>query len=368
MEIAEEGRPAAGAAGEVRPRWGGKESTRVEDFDFALPPELIAQEPAAARDAARLLVLDRAGGKLRHAAIRRLPEVLRAGDLLIFNDARVWPARLRCAAAGGGVVELLVVAELEAGAWDCLGRPAKRLRPDTVLRLPGGGAALVRERLGPGRYAIELGGRDQVIALLARYGEIPLPPYIKRVDGPLPFDRERYQTVFARRDGAVAAPTAGLHFTPELLAALDRAGVECVALTLAVGPATFLPPRVADAREHALEAEWAEIPEATVAAIARAKAAGRRVTAVGTTTVRALESAARSGVLCGGGFRAGAFILPGFEFRVIDALLTNFHLPRSTLLMLVSAFAGRAETLAAYAAAVREGYRFYSYGDAMLVL
>jgi S-adenosylmethionine:tRNA ribosyltransferase-isomerase len=344
-------------------------ATRLADYDYDLPPELIAQMPAPERDAARLLVLDRTSGGVEQTAVCVLPQFLRAGDLLVVNDARVRPARLRCRTGRGGAVELLVIAEGAPGCWSCLGRPAKRLRPDTVLTLPDGSAAVVRGRMEPGRYTVEVDAGLDMVALLARHGELPLPPYIKRPDGPLALDRERYQTVFAACDGAVAAPTAGLHFTPVLLAALDHAGVQCASLTLAVGPATFLPVRSDDVREHHMDTEWAMLPAETVDAMARTKARGGRVVAVGTTTVRALESAARApGGFVPGGFWADAFILPGFAFRVVDALLTNFHLPCSTLLMLVSAFGGRESVLRAYDVAVRERYRFYSYGDAMLIV
>jgi S-adenosylmethionine:tRNA ribosyltransferase-isomerase len=344
-------------------------TARVGDFDYDLPGELIAQVPAVERDAARLLVLDRDGGRLRHDSVRRLPALLRRGDLLVFNDARVRPARVFGRTPSGGAVELLLVGEVAPGLWRCLGRPGKRLRPGAVVRLADGSAAVVRERLACGPFQVAFEG--DVAALLARHGELPLPPYIKRPDGPLPLDRDRYQTVFAARETAVAAPTAGLHFTPALFEALTAAGIGSARLTLDVGPGTFLPVRDDDVAAHRMEAEWAEVPAATVEAIARTKASGGRVIAVGTTTTRALESAARgatpSGALVPGGFSAAVFIRPGFRFRVIDGLLSNFHLPRSTLLMLVSAFAGRERILDAYATAVRERYRFYSYGDAMLI-
>jgi S-adenosylmethionine:tRNA ribosyltransferase-isomerase len=353
------------------------DSTRRADYDYDLPPERIAQMPAPVRDAARLLVVERVGGALQHAVVGALPQFLHAGDLLVFNDARVRPARLRCRTASGGAVELLLLAERAPHDWSCLGRPAKRLRPDTTLELPGGGTALVRGRIDAGRYQVEFGAGVDVAALLAAHGELPLPPYIRRPGGPLALDRERYQTVFAVRDGAVAAPTAGLHFTPALLAALDAVGVGRARVSLMVGPGTFLPVREDDVRAHRMEAEWAELPAATVDAIERTKAAGGRVIAVGTTTTRLLESAAMHAApgqalralrsAASTGFWADAFILPGFRFQVVDALLTNFHLPCSTLLMLVSAFAGRERMLATYAVAVREGYRFYSYGDAMLI-
>jgi S-adenosylmethionine:tRNA ribosyltransferase-isomerase len=333
-------------------------------FDFELPPELIAQTPSERRDGARLLVLGRRDGSIAHRAITDLPALLAPGDLLIFNDTRVRPARLFGRAATGGAVELLVVRPLRAGVWECLGRPSRRLRPGMTMTFADGSTATAGEHLGPGRHAVAFAATD-VERLLAEHGELPLPPYIRRPDGPLPSDADRYQTVFARRPGAVAAPTAGLHFTPALLRRLADHGIAHAFLTLDVGPATFLPPRAAG---DVLESEWAEIPAATIEAMARTRAAGGRVVAVGTTTTRALESAARRpGGLAPGGFWADAFIRPGFRFAVADALLTNFHLPRSTLLMLVSAFAGRAAVSAAYAEAVRQRYRFYSYGDAMLI-
>jgi S-adenosylmethionine:tRNA ribosyltransferase-isomerase len=334
---------------------------RPADFEYELPAELIAQTPAPERDAARLLVLDRASGALRHSTVRALPELLRAGDLLVCNDARVQPARLFCRSASGAAIELLLVRADAPGVWIALGRPAKLL--------PDGRTATARGRRAPGMYAIELPAGTDVAALLARYGELPLPPYIRRPQGLLAIDRDRYQTVFAARDGAVAAPTAGLHFTPALLDALAAAGVRRAALSLIVGPGTFLPVRSDDARQHHLDPEWAEIPAETTAAMGAARARGGRIVAVGTTTARALESAAaHPRGLAAGGFWAEAFILPPFAFRAVDALLTNFHVPRSTLLMLVAAFAGRERVLAAYAEAVRAGYRFYSYGDAMLIV
>lgn len=344
-------------------------TSRLAAYDFDLPPELIAQVPAARRDGARLLRVERHGGALQHAQVPDLPGLLRAGDLLVFNDVRVRPARLRGHLASGGAVELLLVRPLADGSWECLGKPGKRLRPGTAVHLPDGSTARVVAPLPGGRYGLDFGPGADVAALLARYGEVPLPPYIARPDGPLPVDRERYQTVFARRDGAIAAPTAGLHFTEALLDALAAAGVERAWVTLEVGPATFLPLRGDDPEAHVLEGEWADIPAATVEAVARTRAAGGRVIAVGTTTTRALESAARGPAgLTPGRLSADAFIRPGFTFNVLDGLLTNFHLPRSTLLMLVSAFGGRERMLAAYAEAVRQRYRFYSYGDAMLIL
>ncbi len=338
------------------------------DLEFALPAELIAQTPAPARDAARLLVLRRGDGGLAHHAIADLPALLAPGDLLVFNDVRVRPARLHGRSDGGGAVELLFVRALAPGRWECLGRPGKRLRPGARVHLPAGGDALVVERGTAGRLTVALPPALDVVALLEAHGELPLPPYIRRPAGPLPVDLERYQTVFARAPQAIAAPTAGLHFTPALLDAVVARGVARAFVTLAVGPATFLPLRGAARAGAALEPEWAEIPVETVTAIRRARAAGGRVIAVGTTTTRALESAAgRPDGLQPGGFWAEAFIQPGFRFRVVDALLTNFHLPGSSLLRLVGAFAGEARIRAAYAAAIAARYRFYSYGDAMLI-
>jgi S-adenosylmethionine:tRNA ribosyltransferase-isomerase len=335
-------------------------------FDFDLPAELIAQTPAERRDGGRLLVLSRRDGVVAHRRVADLPGLLSAGDLLVLNDTRVRAARLFGRVESGGAVELLLVREREPLRWECLGRPSRRLRPGVAVRLPDGAVAVVRERRGAGRYVVDCTGVADVEALLARHGELPLPPYIRRPDGPLPVDAERYQTAFARRPGAVAAPTAGLHFTPELLAALGARDVGHAFVTLDVGPATFLPLR--EDGVAALDGEWAEVPAATVEAMARTRAAGGRIVSVGTTTTRALESAARrAGAAGAGGFWADVFIRPGFRFVAVDALLTNFHLPRSTLLMLVAAFAGREAVLAAYAEAVRERYRFYSYGDAMLI-
>ncbi len=340
----------------------------LADFDFPLPEELIAQTPAARRDAARLMVVERAKRRLEHRQVSDLPALLRAGDLLVFNDARVCPARLRGHGPGGGAVELLFARPSGPHTWECLGRPGRRLRPGARLSLAGGASAEVVARLAPGRYAVRLAADGDVPSLMAQHGELPLPPYIKRPQGPLPEDGERYQTVFARADGALAAPTAGLHFTEPLLARLRDAGIALAWLTLLVGPATFLPLRSELSEGQGLEPEWAELPAVTVDAIAATRAHGGRVIAVGTTTTRALESASRQGgSLKPGGFWADVFLRPGACFAAVDGLLTNFHLPRSTLLMLVSAFAGRETILAAYAAAVRERYRFYSYGDAMLM-
>jgi S-adenosylmethionine:tRNA ribosyltransferase-isomerase len=336
---------------------------RTRDFDYELPPERIAQH-AAPRGESRLLVLDREGPE-RHRRIRDLPRLLRPGDLLVLNDTRVIPARLFGRRPGGGRIELLLVERLGDREWDALARPGRRARPGTVLELDAGLTAEVMAKDESGRHRLRFSA--PIEPHLDRLGHVPLPPYIQRPDAPE--DRERYQTVFARRPGAIAAPTAGLHFTEELLEELAAAGIEIAWITLHVGIGTFKPVAADRVEDHRMDAERYEIPAATAAALRRARVRSGRVVAVGTTVVRTLEAAALTG---GGEIQAGPgatdlFITPGFRFQVVDVLLTNFHLPRSTLLMLVSAFAGRERVLAAYAEAIREGYRFYSYGDAMLV-
>jgi len=356
---------------------------RLSDFQYALPPGLIAQRPLPERDASRLLLLDRASGAVAHRSFRDLPALLSPGDLLVLNDARVLPARLYGATPRGGRVEMLFIEEVEATAWWAWVKPGRRARVGAWFSLPGGLVARVRERGPEGRVLIGFEGPLAVREVLERHGNTPLPPYIKR---PAPAiglaetlppgtlgrdleDRERYQTVYAREDGAIAAPTAGLHFTDAVLEAVRARGVEVASLTLQVGLGTFKPVRVAEVERHRMEAERCRIPEATARAVKEARGRRGRVVAVGTTTVRALESAADEG----GAPRAGAgqaalFITPGYRFRVVDGLLTNFHLPGSTLLMLVSAFAGRERALTAYREAIAARYRFYSYGDAMLIL
>ncbi len=346
---------------------------KVSDFDYELPAERIAQQPARPRDAARLLVHDPAGRGTEHRHVRDLDEILRAGDLLVVNDTRVRPARLCGQRATGGLVELLLLEAREDGRWRALARPAARLRAGEELELEGGRAiARPVERGSGGEWIVELrdsAGGD-VEPLLERVGRMPLPPYIRRPRGVDPLrelDREDYQTVFARELGAVAAPTAGLHFTPELLERLERVGIERAALTLHVGEGTFRPVAVEDTDAHEMHAESYELPASTVDAVARCRERGGRVVAVGTTSVRVLETCARSGELRAEVGDTRLFLTPGSSFRVVDVLLTNFHLPRSTLLMLVSAFVGRERMLALYAEAIERGYRFYSFGDAMLL-
>lgn len=355
---------------------------KLADFDYELPPERIAQQPAERRDAARLFVHSIARDASEHRSVRELPELLRPADLLVLNDTRVRRARLHARRASGGRVELLLL-EPEAGgsAWRALARPSARLRAGEELALEGGELGVrLTERLEQAgapsaQWRVELsassGAPVDVEAALERHGELPLPPYIERAAGSDPralVDRERYQTVYARSLGAVAAPTAGLHFTPELLSALAARGIASATLTLHVGLGTFQPVQAEDVREHAMHAESYELPRATVDAIAACRARGGRVIAVGTTSCRVLESCAQpDGSLRAGQGSTRLFLLPGSPLRAVDALLTNFHLPRSTLLMLVSAFAGRERVLRLYREAIERGYRFYSYGDAMLL-
>jgi len=342
----------------------------LTQFDYQLPPSAIAQEPATPRDGSRLLVLDRARARWADRRFADLPELLRPDDCLVLNESRVIPARLLGALAEDGrPVELLLLRELEPGRWEALARPARRCRVGARIALGGGVAhAAVVGQGEEGRRVLALESPWPARELLERYGLPPLPPYIERHEAPKPDDRERYQTVYARAEGSVAAPTAGLHFTPELLARVRARGAEVHPLTLHVGPATFRPLRSATVEEHRMEAEAVDIPAATASAVNRARATNRRVIAVGTTTTRALEWAADAqGRVASRQGAADLFIRPPHRFRAVDALLTNFHLPRSTLLVLVAAFAGLELVLAAYRHAIAAGYRFYSYGDAMLI-
>ena len=348
----------------------------ISDFDYELPEELIAQHPAARRDASRMLVVDRARGKWRDSHFAELPSELHEGDVLVVNNTRVFPARLTGRREpSGGRVELLLVRESEGAgpnAWEALARPARRL--DAGARLTFGDGRLraeVVEAAADGRRVVRFEADGDFDALVEEFGEMPLPPYIKRDGSDERFraeDRERYQTVFAERRGAIAAPTAGLHFTPQVVEQLRARGVITVELTLHVGYGTFAPVRVEDLCGHRVEAERFEVGEEAARTINRARSGGGRVVAVGTTSVRALESAAdESGQIHAGRGETGLTVTPGYHFRAVDALLTNFHLPRSSLLVLVATFAGRDLTLAAYRHAVRAGYRFYSYGDCMLI-
>jgi S-adenosylmethionine:tRNA ribosyltransferase-isomerase len=353
---------------------GVAEPYRTGAYAFALPRELVASRPPARRDQARLLVLRRAEGALEHAVFADLGRFLRPGDCLVLNETRVVKARLFGVRAGtGGRVELLLTARRDGEVWEALGRPGKALRPGTRLLLAGGALeGEVLEASGRGRRLVRLAADRPVEEILDEAGHVPIPPYLGRADDAR--DVEDYQTVYARVPGAVAAPTAGLHFTPELLARLEAGRVEVVRLVLHPGPGTFRPVEAADLRQHELEPEPFVLGEAAAAAIQAARARGGRIVAVGTTVVRTLETQARAAAECGlplavapGAGESALFIHPPFRFLAVDALVTNFHLPRSTLLMLVCAFVGRERVLAAYAEAVREGYRFFSYGDAMFI-
>lgn len=334
---------------------------RTADFDYDLPPGRVALRPAVPRDAARLLVVPRTG-PLVDRTVGDLPACLRPGDLLVVNDTRVLPARLRGRRADtGGAVEVFLVRDLGEGRWRVLVAPGRRMRPGVVVALPEGVHATMEAVAEGGERVVHFTGVEDVAGWAERVGETPLPPYVAREADAR--DRDDYQTVFARAPGAVAAPTAGLHFTPGLLERLAAQGVSVARVTLHVGPGTFRPVTEDDPARHRLDAEVYEVPPGTAEAMARARAGGGRVVAVGTTVVRTLETAALTGAARG---ETSLFVRPGHRFRAVDALLTNFHLPRSTLLMLVAAFAGHARTLEAYRHAVAAGYRFYSYGDACL--
>lgn len=356
---------------------------RTADFDFHLPPELIAQNPAAERDQSRLLVLSRTNGTVEHRVFSDLIQFLKAGDVIVLNNSRVFPARLRGAnLKTGGNFEILLIEENAANDWWVMLRPGKRARIGTEIvildaqRQPTIVRATVTDVNAEGHRRLQFHGTPNVFETADAFGEIPLPPYINRADPHQASDRERYQTVFAHSAGSVAAPTAGLHFTESLLNQIRSLGVEVCFVTLHVGLGTFAPVKSDTIEGHAMHEERFELSEATARAVNDAKKSGRRVIAVGTTSVRVLESVAanNSGCLVAGSGRTKIFIYPPYEFKIVDALLTNFHLPCSTLLMLVSAFAapqemhGRELVLSAYAEAVRERYRFFSYGDAMLVV
>jgi len=352
----------------------------LNDYDYELPPERIARAPLARRDAARLLVVDRRAGTLRHHTVRDLPELLSPGDCLVLNDTRVLPARLfGTRAATGGKWEGLYLGTNPAGQWRLIGETRGRILPGEQVVLspahhPESSERLVltlvsRDDEGVWTAQVESAG-GTAVELLDRFGTVPLPPYIgRKLAGP--DDWERYQTTFAQRPGAVAAPTAGLHFTPELLSACAARGLHRAQITLHVGIGTFRPITASRLSEHRMHAEWCELPAAAADRLRQTRAEGKRIVAVGTTSVRTLETAAPS--RDGDDWQAWSgeteiFIRPPYEFRAVDALLTNFHLPRSTLLVLVSALAGRELIRRAYDEALREGYRFYSYGDAMLII
>ncbi len=361
----------------------------LAEFDFELPADLIAQEPPAVRGTSRLMVVPCGDGPLAHSAIGDIGRWLRPGDVLVLNNTRVFPARLLGRRVpSGGAVECLLVRRLREGTgcgdegpevavgeavWEALVHPGQKLKPGARMRFEGAGGVLegeVLERRFYGRRTVRLAPIDggTLDAIIDRIGHVPLPPYIHRPDQPR--DWERYQTVYARARGSIAAPTAGLHFTDALLTQLAQQGIERVEVTLHVGYGTFKPVRVDEIEAHTVDAEWFEVTAPAAASLTQAHREGRRIVAVGTTSVRTLESLpiAADGTVNAAQGPTELFIRPGHRFRLVDGLVTNFHLPKSSLLMLVSAFAGRARVLAAYAEAVRERYRFYSYGDAMLII
>jgi S-adenosylmethionine:tRNA ribosyltransferase-isomerase len=337
---------------------------KTTDFDYDLPHELIAQRPPARRDAARMLVLDPQQEELTHRAVIDLPRLLNPGDLLVLNDSRVLPARLRGQRESGGDAEVLLLRPLtEAHLWESLVRPSRRLDVGARITFQGSPLTVTLTEKNGETAQVRLGGTREPLREVRRIGTMPTPPYIK---APLE-DATRYQTVFSRVEGSAAAPTAGLHFTEELLDAIRARGVEVTCITLHVGLDTFRPVRVDDPAQHRIHREWYQLEEGTAAAVRRTRSRGARVIAVGTTSVRVLESAADGDLVRPSTGWTDLLILPGFQYRVVDALLTNFHLPKSTLLMMVSAFAGRHRVLAAYAEAVARRYRFYSFGDCMFI-
>lgn len=342
------------------------EGTRLEDFRFDYPEELVAARPAEPRDSARLMVLDRASGRLEHRVFRDLPDLLAPGDCLVVNRSKVLPARLKGRKPTGGKVELLLVEELKPGLWAAL---SSDLKPGREVLLPGGARASVERLDERGRWLLRF-PHPAVADVLRRHGEAPLPPYILKArksgaPGTAPEDLARYQTVYAREEGSIAAPTAGLHFTPEVLRRLEARGVRRAELVLHVGMGTFRPVTADDVLEHRMLPERYEIPEEAAGLLERARREGGRIVAVGTTAVRTLETWARGGRLSG---ETSLYVRPGHEFKAVDALVTNFHLPESTPLILAGAFAGRERLLAAYREAFARRYRLFSYGDAMLVL
>lgn len=345
----------------------------TDQFDYELPSELIAQAPAEPRDFSRLLVLDRATGRLEHTVFREIGRWLRPGDLLVVNRSRVVPARLAARRRpGGGAAEILLLRRQEPGIWEALVRPGRRLTPGVEVELGNGIVGRIVARTPAGgrliQFTRDAGLTDDVDDAVLALGRLPLPSYIHDYTG----DPERYQTVYGDQPGSAAAPTAGLHFTPDLLASLQAQGIGLATVTLHVGLDTFRPVKVEDLSMHEIHRETCTVPSETARAVSDAQDRGGRVVAVGTTTVRSLETAAgiggEDGEIVPWSGETSLFIVPGYRYRVVDAMVTNFHLPRSTLLALVSAFAGRERILAAYAEAIRERYRFLSFGDAMLIV
>ena len=338
---------------------------KTSDFDFYLPEELIAQTPLERRDASRLLTLDKHTGATEHHHFYELPQFLRPGDCLVLNNSRVLPARLIGHRPTGGVCEVLLLTDKGEGLWECLVRPGKKLRPGAqVIFGEGQLTATVEGELSDGKRLVRFHYEGIFLEILERLGKMPLPPYIKAELQ----DNERYQTVYSKVMGSAAAPTAGLHFTPELLQQIQNMGVDLCYVTLHVGLGTFRPVKAEDIQDHEMHSEFCQISQETADVINRTKARGGRVICVGTTSCRTVESfAAEDGTMTARSGWTNIFIYPGYRFKVLDALITNFHLPQSTLIMLVSALAGREHVLAAYEEAVREKYRFFSFGDAMFI-
>lgn len=340
------------------------EQLKLSDFTFDLPEALIAQEPCSVRDQSRLMVLNRATGNIEHRVFSDIEQYLVPGDLLVLNNTKVFPCRLLAKKAGGGKAEIFLLSERGLNLWDALVKGGVAV--GKKLMVAGNIEAEVTGEGVEGIKTIRFHGVPDIRAMLPELGKVPLPPYIKREADTI--DRDRYQTVYASQEGAVAAPTAGLHFTQELLQRLAAKGVETTHVTLHVGPGTFQPVKVENITQHRMHPEQYSVSHEAAASINLARSENRRIIAVGTTSVRTLETAAKdSGIITQGEGESRMFIYPGFKFRIIDAMITNFHLPKSTLLMLVSAFAGRERVLAAYRAAVTEQYRFFSYGDAMFI-
>jgi S-adenosylmethionine:tRNA ribosyltransferase-isomerase len=340
---------------------------RTADFEYALPADRIAQHPLSNRAASRLLVLERRTGAIRHLRFSEIGDLIAPGDVLVLNVSRVIPARLRGKREAGAPAELLLVRELPDGSWLALGHPGGKLKPGRRVTLGDDCVVEIEEILGGGLRRVRFVGLLDAAATLAKYGEVPLPPYIRRA--PTPQDRERYQTVYARHDGSVAAPTAGLHFTPELLEGIRATGTAIVPLDLHIGPGTFRPVQVEDLAAHPMHEERYAVTAETAATINEKRKAGGRVWAVGTTVARTLETVAQpDGTVRPGAGDTNLFIHPPYAFRTVDALVTNFHLPRSTLLMLVCAFGGYEQVMHAYREAVSAEYRFHSYGDAMALV
>lgn len=348
----------------------------LTDYDYELPTSLIAQQPLAERDASRVLVLDRGSGQIYHHMFWEIRSYLKKGDLLVINDTKVFPARLRGKTRDDKNIEVLLLSLPQAGekavsqgTVNCLAKKSRTLKPGDQIRFGDFLSGQVLEQPSAGLTRIALSWEGDIEQLLAQHGQPPLPPYIKRNGQPSAEDAHRYQTVFAQRTGSVAAPTAGFHFTENLIKKIKDQGTNIASVTLHVGYGTFAPVRVNDIRQHKMHAEYYEITEQTAEIINQTRARGNAVVAVGTTTTRALESAAdKNGCMRNKQGLTDAFIYPGYQFKVVDRLITNFHLPRSTLLMLVSAFANREKVLHAYQEAAKRQYRFFSYGDAMLIL